>query len=159
MSEKTLNLISGLNRVPMLIDHSKALILLNRANEAKPLIEEAWSLAGVYSPQLFPWVFIQTDQEDRAIQILDSMTSVDYPLEVAMGYFALDQSDNAFKTIESGIESQDNDIINSLRVGKFWDPFRKDARFDDMIMLMDSKITHTSRFLLEIEFKDSAITN
>ncbi|HIL99189.1 MAG: hypothetical protein ABGY96_00215 [bacterium] len=55
--------------------------------------------------------------------------------------------DNTFREIEAGIENHDSILLITLLVSDLWDPIRGDPRFDEMLELMDSKVTHTEQYL------------
>ena len=55
--------------------------------------------------------------------------------------------DNTFKSIRSGIEDHNHILLDSLIVAELWNPVRDDPRFDDMLKLLDSKVTHTEQYL------------
>ncbi|MFP6805569.1 MAG: hypothetical protein VB957_00015 [Pseudomonadales bacterium] len=54
---------------------------------------------------------------------------------------------NTFKSIRAGIENHDRLLVGALRVTPWLDPIRDDPRFDEMLELLDSKVTHTEQYL------------
>ena len=38
-------------------------------------------------------------------------------------------------------------LLDSLIVAEWWNPIRDDPRFDEMLELLDSKVTHTEQYL------------
>ena len=64
-----------------------------------------------------------------------------------MGHLALGDIDHTFSSIQAGIEDHDANLIESLIVAEWWDPIRDDPRFEEMLRLLDSKVTHTEQYL------------
>ena len=67
---------------------------------------------------------------------------------------ALGDIDSTFKILEAGIENRDPLLIDSL-VAIWWDPIRDDPRFDEMLELLDSKVTHTEQYLRDHKVEES----
>ncbi len=65
----------------------------------------------------------------------------------ANGYLALGDTDNTFKEIQAAIEDRSILFIDSFPTAEWWNPIRDDPRFDDMLELLDSKVTHTQTYL------------
>ena len=70
---------------------------------------------------------------------------------LATGSLALGKIDNTFKVIEAAVENYNGLMIDSLRVAEWWEPIRDDPRFDDMLDLLDSKVTHTETYLKSLD--------
>ena len=70
---------------------------------------------------------------------------------IALGYLALGEIDNTFKATEAAIENHNVYLIRSLRTAEWWDEIRDDPRFDDMLELLDSKVTHTQTYLNNLD--------
>ena len=136
----------GRGRLPNLRGQIAALINLGRVEEAKPLLAEAWDLDGRLRPEAYISALVRIGEKERAERILaDSQSAAHY--SIARGYLALGDIDNTFKAIEAGIENQHYLMIESLRTAEWWHQIRDDPRFDDMLRLLDSKETHTERYL------------
>ena len=134
-----------------------SLTMLGRADEATPFIDEAWSLDGGTSPERFIDLFAYTGdvEESRKILTNSNFHLTDHD-SLARGYLALGEIDNCFKSIQAGIDDQHEYLIDSLTVAEWWNPIRDDPRFDEMLELLDSKVTHTEQYLRdnEIEQRD-----
>lgn len=127
---------------------SQSLIMLGRVEEARRLIEEAWRLIGSTGAASFFALFAYIGEAGRARDILtDSRYDLRSPCLLAMGHLTLGDIDECFRSINSGIEQHDLSLLDSLIVAEWWDPIRDDPRFDEMLARLDSKVTHTDRYL------------
>jgi len=136
------------DRVFNLKMHATSLIMLGRTEEAKPFIEEGWHLERSSSPENYVSLFAYTGEIQRANEILtDSRFDLVDHYELAMGYLALGDTDNTFKSIKAAIEDHSASLIDSLLVAEWWSPIRDDPRFDEMLKLLDSKVMHTAEYL------------
>ena len=138
--------LEGQDRAAHLRLHATSLVMLGRTEEAKPLIEEGWQLDGVTNPEHYIALFAYIGEITKSKNILsDSRFDLTNHYYLAEGYLALEDTDNTFKSILAGIEEHNQHLIESLIVAKWWDPIRDDPRFDEMLKLLDSKVTHTDQ--------------
>ena len=148
-SVEGLKLVAGRpGRAFVLWMHALNLVMSGRANEAMPFIEEGWRLDRVVAPERYVSMFAYTGDVERSKNILSEL-SLDQadPFYVAIGYLSLREIDNTFKSIRIGIEEQSGILLLTLRSSQWWDPIRDDPRFDEMLELLDSKVTHTEQYL------------
>jgi len=148
-SVEGLKLVAGRpDRAFVLWVHAFSLVISGRANEARPFIDEGWSLDRVVAPERYVSLFTYIGDVERSKKILNEL-SLDRcdPSYLAIGYLSLRQIDNTFKSIKVGIEEQSWILILTLRAAEWWDPIRDDPRFDEMLELLDSKVTHTEQYL------------
>ena len=78
------------------------------------------------------------------------MTDPRYELNqslLASGHLALGDVDSTFDSIRAGIEDHNVRLFLALPLAEWWDPIRDDPRFDEMLELLDSKVTHTDQYL------------
>lgn len=122
--------------------------MLERVEEAIPYIEQGWHLDGSTSPECYIALFANIGEIEKSRKII--MDADFNPLnhnELAMGHLALGDIDNAFKSIQAGIEEHDLHLLGNLLIAEWWNPIRDDLRFDEMLELLDSKVTHTEQYL------------
>ncbi len=128
--------------------HAFSLIMLGRVEEAKPFIEEGWKLDVDSNPENYVSLFVFIGETEKAKKIL---TDVRFDLvnhyELAIGHLSLGDIDNTFKSIQAGIEDHNPYLLDTLLVAEWWNPIRDDPRFDEMLELLDSKVTHTEQYL------------
>ena len=62
-------------------------------------------------------------------------------IEGALGYF--DEDGCRVEPIDNPFQI----LLPSLLLAAWWDPIRGDPRFDEMLELVDSKVTHTEQYL------------
>jgi len=128
--------------------HAANLVWLGKAEEAKQFIEEAWSLDRITSPESYIALFAYIGEIEKSKNILtDSHFDLVDHYHLGMGYLALGDIDNTFKSIKAGIEDHNELLLESVMVAEWWDPIRDDPRFDEMLELLDSKVTHTEQYL------------
>jgi len=140
--------LGGQDRAMILKTHATSLVMLGRVEEAKPFIEEGWHLDGSTSPDSYIALFANIGEIEKSKKILtDSRFNLVDHYELAKGHLALGDIDNTFNLIQAGIEDHDPYLIESLLVAEWWNPIRDDPRFDEMLELLDSKVTHTERYL------------
>ncbi len=147
-SVEGLKLIAGRpDRAFVLWVHALNLVMSGRADEAMPVIAEGWKLDGVVAPERYVSLFAYIGDVERSKNILSEL-SLDLadPFYLAIGYLSLSEIDNTFKSIKAGIEEQSWILIITLRASQWWDPIRDDPRFDEMLELLDSKVTHTEQY-------------
>jgi TolB-like protein len=138
----------GQRRAVALSIHILSLLALGRVEEARPLIDEAWRLDGSINPERYVFYFAQIGETGKARDILsDSRYDLTHHFYLALGYLALGDIDKTFTSIKAGIDDHDRFLIGSLIVAEWWDPIRDDPRFDEMLALLDSKVTHTEQYL------------
>ena len=58
--------------------------------------------------------------------------------------------------MRAGIENRDGGLIFSLRLAAWWDPIRDDPRFNEMLALLDAKVTHTEQYLKDHKISPAA---
>ena len=103
-------------------------------------------------PEKYISLFARIGERERARQILnDPQYDLVNDYYVARGYLALGEIDNTFKAMEAAIENHHVFLIESLRTAEWWDEIRDDPRFDDMLELLDSKVTHTQTYLNNLD--------
>jgi TolB-like protein len=139
---------NGLGRNGNLLQRLGALFLLDRPDEAKPIVAE---LEQTTPPYMMAAAYAWLGQEDRARRILEERrgkTPMPFQYQFsALAYVALEDTDAAFDAIRLGILDHDEFLIDSLRLSEFWDPLRSDPRFDEMLRLLSSKEMHTAEYL------------
>jgi hypothetical protein len=137
----------GQQRADALAVQILSLLMLGRVEEARPLIDEAWRLNGSINPELYVFYFAQIGETGKARDILsDSHYDLTHHFYLALGYLALGDIDKTFTSIKAGIDDHDRFLVASLIVAQWWDPIRDDPRFDEMLALLDSKVTHTQQY-------------
>ncbi len=144
-----LKLVAGRpDRAFVLWMHAFNLVMSGRADEAKPFIEEGWKLDRVVAPERYISMFTYIGDVKRSKSILSEL-SLDLadPFYLALGFLSLREIDNTFKSIKAGIEEQCWILLMTLRTSQWWNPIRDDPRFDEMLELLDSKVTHTEQYL------------
>jgi TolB-like protein len=138
--------LEGQGRTRTLINQAVSLIMLGKVDEAKPFVEEAWSMNGSTNPEGYVSLFAGIGDIEKARSIL---TDPRYDLNqsrLAAGHLALGDVDSAFDSMRAGIENRDGGLIFSLRLAAWWDPIRDDPRFNEMLALLDAKVTHTEQY-------------
>ena len=140
--------LGGQDRARLLKVHARSLVMLGRVEEANPFIEEGWNLDGSTSPESYIALFANIGEIEKSKKILtDELFNLVNHNDLAMGHLALGDIDNTFKSIQAGIEDYDPYLLEGLLVAEWWNPIRDDPRFDEMLELLDSKVTHTERYL------------
>jgi hypothetical protein len=129
---------------------AEILLQLGRLVEAEATIEQAWASDGYLNPTHYAWYFVKLGEEHRARTILAKAnlteeTAFDY----ARTYLALGELEKGFKALRFSAANMDSRLISSLMVSEEWDPFRQDPRFAEIIASIESRITHTERYLEE----------
>ena len=71
----------------------------------------------------------------------------DYAAVLAPGYAALGDAEKALNALEMAILDRSQFVFVSLQYSPFWDPLRQHSRFNELLALADSMITHTPRYL------------
>ena len=128
--------------------HATSLVMLGRTEEAKTHIEEGWQLDGSLLPESYVYLFAKLGEIEKSKRILsDSDFDLIDHYHLAMGHLTLGDIDNAFKSIQAGIENHNPLLIDCLIVSEWWNPIRADPRFKEMLELLDSKVTHTEQYL------------
>ena len=141
---------AGPDRAYLLWTHAFGLILTQRSEEAAPYIEEGWKLDRAAKPERYISLFAYTGETEKSKKILtNSRFDLVNDFYLALGYLALGDIDNTFESIKAGIEEHNHLVTYSLMASEWWDPIRDDPRFDEMLELLDSKITHTEQYLRE----------
>jgi len=138
----------GQDRPLMLWSQAFNLIKLGQIEEAKAFIEEGWSLDGITFPERYIALFTLIGEPDRAKAVLSNLDSdaIDN-FYLALGYVALRDRDKAFGSIRAGIVNHNRLLLASLIVAEWWDPLRDDPRFDELLAILDAKVTHTEQYL------------
>lgn len=139
---------TGPDRALLLFYHSASLIELGRADEAKPFAEEGWKLSKNVRPEIWVYIFARLGETERARKII---TDAPYPLNqrmLAWGHIALGDVDSTFASLRAAVDNQSTTILDGLLVAKLWDPIRDDPRFEQLLRELDSKVTHTEKYLL-----------
>ncbi len=140
--------LGGAGRSLLLRQQARSLIGLNRIEEAKRYIDEGWQLDGSRNPEFYIAYYTNIGEIEKSRKILGNLHS-DSPnnFYLASGYLALGDIDNTFKSIRAGIEDHNQLLHMSLMLYDMWDPVRADPRFDEMLELLDLKVTHTEKYL------------
>ena len=157
-SEQAMKLVSaGDVRGVALMARILGLLTLGNVEEAKPWIDEAWRLNGHISPERYIYAFAMIGETAKARGILaDSRYELTHHFFLVLGHLALGDIDKTFTAIEAGIEEHDRMLIESMPVAAWWDPIRDDPRFDEMLALLDSKVTHTEQYLKDHKISPAA---
>ncbi len=122
-----------------------ALIELDRIEEARPLIEEAWKLDGTVVPESYIAGYAHTNQETRARNILAHLQpELVNQYFLATGYLSLGNHDGALKAINAAIENHNGLMVDSLKFEKIWDPLRCDPRFTHALRRLEQMETLTA---------------
>jgi len=138
----------GRLRAGALVIHALSLRMLGRGDEVRPFVEESWRLDGILYPERYISHFADLGEKQRARNILSNPHyDLTHEFFLALGHLALGDVDSTFTSIKAGIENHDPFLIDSLVVAQWWDPIRDDPRFDEMLELLDSKVTHTEQYL------------
>lgn len=141
-------LLDGPDRTEALLDHAFTLIFLDRVDEARPYLKEAWKQGRNINPERFIHLFARIGETEKAKSILaNSRVELTNHYYLALGHLALGDVDNTFKAIEAGITNRNQFLPATLLVGEWFDPIRDDPRFDEMLELLDSGVTHTEQYL------------
>ena len=148
--------LEGQGRTRTLINQAVSLIVLGKVDEVKLFVEEAWSMNGSTNPEGYVSLFAGIGDIEKARSIL---TDPRYDLNqsrLAAGHLALGDVDSAFDSMRAGIENRDGGLIFALRLAAWWDPIRDDPRFNEMLALLDAKVTHTERYLKDHKISPAA---
>ena len=125
--------------------------------EVKPWIDEAWRLNGHISPERYIYAFAMIGETSKARDILaDSRYELSNHFFLALGHLALGDIDKTFTAIEAGIEEHNPFLISSMTLAECWDPIRDDPRFNEMLALLDAKVTHTEQYLKDHKISPAA---
>lgn len=152
--EKLQNLIGDqpMRMLPLLpLPYLETMILvdLNQIEEATMVVDQTWKLKR-YSIRLeffFPmFALIGETEKARAILADPRFEPTDYS-SLALGHVTLGNFDDAFVAIETGLKVVDPGFVLRLRTDKGWNPIRDDPRFKLILKHVESKITHTKRYL------------
>ena len=148
-SEQAVDLsLRGPDRSTILWFHAFNLIMLGRIEEAKSFIDEGWNLDRITKPERYIALYAFVGDSEKSKSILSSLHSeVIDNFFLALGYVALGDLDRAFTSIRAGIDNRNRRLLISLIVAEWWDPLREDPRFDEMLALLDSRVTHTEQYL------------
>ena len=157
-SEQAMKLVSaGDIRALALMARILGLLTLGNVEEVKPWIDEAWRLNGHISPERYIYAFAMIGEMAKARDILaDSRYELTHHFFLALGHLALGDIDKTFTAIEAGIEEHDRMLIESMPVAAWWDPIRDDPRFNEMLALLDAKVTHTEQYLKDHKISPAA---
>ena len=137
--------------------HIFSLLTLGRVEEARPLIDDAWHLDGHISPERYIYAFAMIGETSKARDILaDSRYELTDHFFLALGHLALGDIDKTFTAIEAGIEEHNPFLISSMTLAECWDPIRDDPRFNEMLALLDAKVTHTEQYLKDHKISPAA---
>ena len=149
--------VEGDARAQALHMHIFSLLTLGRVEEARPLIDDAWHLDGHISPERYIYAFAMIGETAKARDILaDSRYELTDHFFLALGHLALGDIDKTFTAIEAGIENHNVYLLHTLIVAEHWDPIRDDPRFDEMLALLDAKVTHTEQYLKDHKISPAA---
>ena len=139
--------MEGQDRANLLRQRAHLLLGSSRKAEARPLIEEAWTIDGGVRPDAFVALFARLGDEERANELL-SRVELDYKTaeNLALGYLYLGDPNNTFAALELAILNRSTPTINGLRRAAWWNPIRDDPRFDALLALLESMEIHTKRY-------------
>ena len=147
----------GERRALALTIHAVNLLALDRVSETRALINEAWDLNGSTEPERYLYLFARTGETGRARDILtDSRYDLTNHFFLALGHLELGDIDKTFASIRAGIENHNVYLLHTLIVAEHWDPIRDDPRFDEMLALLDAKVTHTEQYLRDHKISQAA---
>ncbi|MFT6436202.1 MAG: TolB-like protein/DNA-binding winged helix-turn-helix (wHTH) protein [Candidatus Azotimanducaceae bacterium] len=148
-SDSALDLIQqGPPRAKVLLTKVDTLLSLDRLEEAKPLVEEAWYAAEGKFPERFAQIFTRIGQPERARKALESaVVNYDNRRFFALGYESLGEIDTVFELIHDGIQDHDPSILFVMRLNFWSDQVLQDPRFLEMLDLLESKEKHTPQYL------------
>ena len=133
----------GRNNYLALWSRATTLNLLGRTDEARPFVEEA--LGKSNRPGKLVWNLVQIGDVDRAAEIAVRSGTT------ALGYLSLGDVDNCFERLRQAIDAREFITLEHFPRASWWDPVRDDPRFAEMIELLESKVTHTPRYLVDME--------
>jgi DNA-binding winged helix-turn-helix (wHTH) protein/TolB-like protein len=149
ISDQALALLhKGPARSTVLLTKARALLHLKRHEEAVPLLREAWNSANGEIPEQFAQLFALTGDPERAREILQSATvKSGNRLFFAVGYDSLGDIETTLDLIHDGVVEHDHSIIYLMRADVFSEEVRRHPRFSELLALLESKVTHTARYL------------
>jgi len=148
-AEKLLNLVhSGTQRAKLLRLKAESLRALGRTLEAETVLEEAWRLGQHDVPAEFAETFAKFGDLERAKTALVTakITSLNRG-DFIRGYHALGDLDTLFMLMKTGIEDHDRSVIDTMRLPYWSDAILNDPRFAENLELLESKETHSSKFV------------
>jgi TolB-like protein/DNA-binding winged helix-turn-helix (wHTH) protein/Tfp pilus assembly protein PilF len=149
ISEQALDLIhQGPPKATVLLTKVDALLRMDRADEAEPLLDEAWYATQGRNTEQFAQFFVRMGQVERGRTVLESATvTAVNRLHFAQGYERLGDINTVFDLIHDGILDHDPSILEVMRSNIWSEAVRQDRRFRDMLDLLESKEIHTPRYL------------
>ncbi len=149
VSDEILPLVDGGEpRTEALLIRTSALIALQRMDEARSVIDEAWLLGGTHKPEAFAAAYVALGETEKAETILSRARMAPRNRGFfAAGYVALGKYDKFFDTVRAGILDHDPSVIGKLPLYAGLEQVRSDPRFGELVALLESKETRTARYL------------
>jgi TolB-like protein len=139
------------DRVFILRMHAMSLIMQGKVDEARPFIDEGWRQEQRDSPENYIGLFALVGDTDRARAILsDQRFDLIDHYHIAFGHLALGDIDNAFVSIEAGVEDHNSRLFESLNCAQWWAPIRADTRYMAVFERIEAKVQHTKQYLERI---------
>jgi TolB-like protein len=140
--------VDGSLRGWILLLRARAMIGLNRTDEAKLMIGEAWKLRGLERPEEFVFAFAKVGETQRAREALTkAQKGFVNNGHFVLGNLALGDHDTSFEFLRQGIESHDPTVLDGIRIDVALDELRDDPRFDELLDLLESREANTAAYL------------
>jgi adenylate cyclase len=136
-----------------LLVQARALLGLGRKDEALAAVDEAWLLAGAKVPSKFAPLYVLLGDSARALKILAGVTPENRNRgDFVETYIMLGDLPSAFAMIREAIEDHDVSVLDRIRVdpGPYAE-IRQDPRFVELLRLLESKETHTAKYLSSLD--------
>jgi TolB-like protein/DNA-binding winged helix-turn-helix (wHTH) protein/Tfp pilus assembly protein PilF len=137
-----------------LLLRARALIGLDRQIEARAAVEQAWLLAGTKVPSKFAPLYVLLGETARARKILQDATPENRTRgDFVETYLLLGDLPSAFAMLRAAIEDHDPSVLDIIRTrdpGPY-DAIRDDPRFVELLQLLESKETHTAKYLSSLD--------
>mgnify|MGYP001593984585 FL=1 len=148
-SNKALELLhGGPHRTEVLLLKVDTLLKLDRAEEARALLEEAVLTSEGLLTERFVTRFMDTGQFKRAKEALQaSVVTPTNRFYIARGYDYLGDLDKVFDLIHDGIKDNDPSIMIVMRSNLFSTAVHEDRRYQEMLALLETRESHTPIFL------------
>ena len=149
VSNRALDLLQkGSPRATALLTKVDALLMLDRLDEALPLVDEAWRAAQGKNTEQFAQIFTRIGRPKRTKEVLQSaIVTPNNRLYFALGYESLGEIGTVFELIRDGIQDHDVSMLEVMRTNIWSDPVKQDPRFLNMLDLLESKETNTPKYL------------
>ncbi|MDA1299788.1 MAG: winged helix-turn-helix domain-containing protein [Proteobacteria bacterium] len=153
VTDEALKLIhAGRPRAELLHGKAATMFALGREQEGRQLLEEAWTLGGQHVPELFIETFARFGDPARSREAAGKalVTPVNRG-HFALGYQALGEYERVFEFLAEGINDHDRSVIDIMRSDRWAEPVTSDPRFAELLALLESKETHSRRYLKDLD--------